>query len=386
MRFPNPTIPVIVDLPTEILSAILQDVGPTQLRRTAENLLVCRRWYQLALPIYLSGLDLSSITLSAWSLIRFPSTGLLFDAIAARTLRLSIRIVGHCCRTEVCRPWFDNEGIEDDSSESDPPGFDCGFQVEGSAESTRWDRELNRKLGVLAASLPNFVSLNEFHLQASGEELDTRRINLSTLTLQRLLESLPATVDSVTLDTCGAHLISDTPDSAPSHICQVIAQRLSSYRRVRLRMRRICPELLKLQSDHKSNLVKLERLTIKLNIPTSAMNDYGGCYDAEACDYGDQNPAQHPKRDQKGFRRAMICAMKATAKEYSLAMARVSFRDGIDRDGIDLVAVDCLAGRLLFVGSDIFCYEDDGNEWDPWEEDDTALEVSLFDNEWTRNW
>ncbi|MCJ1383336.1 hypothetical protein MMC17_006449 [Xylographa soralifera] len=381
MRSPNPTIPVILDLPPEILSAILQDVGPTQLRRTAENLLVCRQWYQLALPIYLSGLNLSSITLSAWSLIRFPSTGLLFDSIAARTLRLSIRILGHCCRTEVSRPWFESEETEDDYSKSDSPEFDCASQVEGSAESTRWDKKLNRKLGILAASLSSFVSLNEFHLQASGEELDTRRINLSTLTLQRLLESLPATVDSVTLDTCGAHLISDTPNSAPSHLCQVIAQRLSSWRRVRLRMRRICPELLKLQSDPKSYVVKLERLTIKLNIPTSAMNDYGGCYDAEACIFGDQKPTQDPKRDQKDFCKAMIRAVNATAKEYSLAMARVSFRDGTN-----LIAVDCLAGRLLFVGSEIFCYEDDGDEWDPWEEDDTALEVSLRDDEWTRNW
>ena len=72
----------LLDLPPELLALIAQHVGPAELRKSFDYLLVSRAWYWAVLPIYLSGLQLSN------------TNPLLSQAIQKTVTRLSLCLDG----------------------------------------------------------------------------------------------------------------------------------------------------------------------------------------------------------------------------------------------------------------------------------------------------
>lgn len=87
----------LLDLPPELPALIAQHVGPAELRKSFDYLLVSRAWYWAVLPIYLSGLQLSTIYVLSNDLDRFPhpdTNPLLSQAIQKTVTRLSLCLDG----------------------------------------------------------------------------------------------------------------------------------------------------------------------------------------------------------------------------------------------------------------------------------------------------
>ena len=61
----------------------------------------------------------------------------------------------------------------------------------------------------------------------------------------------------------------------------------------------------------------------------------------------------------------------------SLKVLRISFREN-EHSGINLVVADCVKRRFMYDPSEIFCYEDDGRNWDAWEEKENLFNGGPF--------
>ena len=93
-------MPLLLDLPVELVAQILEEVGGRELRRGrgAERLLICRTWYHIAQPIFLSGLMTSEIDIRGWNLHhldgRYSYRGQR-HLMHKNTRSMSIRLLGH---------------------------------------------------------------------------------------------------------------------------------------------------------------------------------------------------------------------------------------------------------------------------------------------------
>ena len=95
-----------IELPFEILIAIYEHLGPTELRRDVDYLLVCKRLYKAARYTYLKDLQLSRLRLSSYDLERLPPKGsLLFQLIQRKANHMSIKLVGRPSRKVSQTSW-----------------------------------------------------------------------------------------------------------------------------------------------------------------------------------------------------------------------------------------------------------------------------------------
>ena len=248
---------------------IAKHVGAAELRTSVSYLLVSRRWYQAALPTYLSAIPLSDIYLSSRDLERLPPPNTpLRDLIEAKARRLSLRLVGHPSRQTSTKPWHINEeeGDEDGNDESeDQEAQSDDWMVAGSTrlenqgrrERYGWDKEMEQQLRPwrastnyllteLARTLPAFKQLEELNFQASSRDEATQGPRWDYIfdsPMRDVISNLPPTLRNFTLDTCGSNIISSDGRKDSVHLCPIIAQWLHNLENVRLRMRNICPQI-----------------------------------------------------------------------------------------------------------------------------------------------
>lgn len=86
----------LLDLPPELIWLVAQHIGGPELRTSVSYLLVAKAWYWAALLVYLAGLQLSTLYLSAYDLERIPFV----DTASGRLLgtsveHLSLRLGGY---------------------------------------------------------------------------------------------------------------------------------------------------------------------------------------------------------------------------------------------------------------------------------------------------
>ena len=91
------------DLPAELLICVCEALGGRELRRgkgAAGRITVCRSWYDAALPIYLSGLDVTAVRLYGYNiqtLTEGPSSYATQRRLMHKNTRdLQIRLISHC--------------------------------------------------------------------------------------------------------------------------------------------------------------------------------------------------------------------------------------------------------------------------------------------------
>ena len=194
----------LLDLLAELLNQIFEAVGARSFHSSANNLLVCKRWYQMALSFYLSSLRLSTLRLSSYTLeLLPPPSAPLFNLIRANVRRLSIRLVNHPSKHIAEEPWHDNiavagentlhEGISTAELHEQPEEHQLrlpsgekwvGSMPQASLRTLRrwygrddkeeamlqhWVHSVNTKLVELAEELPGFDKLEEFSLEASRD-------------------------------------------------------------------------------------------------------------------------------------------------------------------------------------------------------------------------
>ena len=379
----------LLDLAPELLTLIFHHLGAVELRTSVTYLLISKAWYRAALPVYLSGLQFSTLYLSSRDLERLPPADApLSSLIHSTTTRLSVRLVGHPSRQIAKRPWHVEEESHDEESDTEDQDDDWRTtgpileRLDGGRKTYNWlweehkllawRKRINTKLAELATWLLALKDLEELSFEASSEDggtLGPRWDYFIKEPIMSLLASLPNGLKHLTLDTCGSTIATSMHDRSPAHVCPLIAKRLHEFQHVRIRMRHICPQVLG-TSDGSSTRSRLQSLVIRLSIPffpPATYETHNGKteFDAQAC------AARYAP-----LWKSMVAAGRKFAKATSsLKMMRVSYRD-FGHSGINLIVADCVRRHYMFEGSEIFSYEDDGREWDSWEGNDERLQIS----------
>ena len=388
----------LLDLPPELLTLIARHLSQAEGRLDVDDLLLSKQWYQAALPIYLSDLQLSDIYLSSHSLLRFPSPHTILGHEIINTVeRLSIRLNGHPSNQTARHPWHGSDtrcyDDETDADLKDQVSRRCWMTV-GPVEATLsgrkpnyewhteehqlrpWRKHINEKLLALAEVLPLCQPLEEFSFEASSEDdprFGPRWDYLLGSSIANVIKALPPGLKRLTLDTCGSTLRLSEEDRAPMHFCPLLALRLPELEQVRIRMRHTCPEILSTPDSTSATPSRLRSLIIRLSrpfFPEAKYEKHNGYteYDTEVC----PSYTKGLPNGQAGLARAMISTGVAFAKELKLEKMRVTYRPS-EFSGINLTVADCVRERFLYDPCENFSYEDDGRAWDPWEEDDEQL-------------
>lgn len=380
----------LLDIAPELLMEIIRHIGASELRTSVDYLLVSKQWYKATLPEYLYGLRLSTIYLSSPDLERFsPQFTPLNDAIIDKVERLSVRLVGHPSKQIASNPWHDSEGLFDPKNGNgeeveDRAGWDYWMQVgplattslEGGRKRFVWHTEnhqlhpwrdrINWKLLELSRIFSRCRIMNEFSLEASSEddaEQGPRWDYLLGSSMKAVISALPVGLKSLTLDTSGSTLATSEQDRNPVHLCSLIALRLQDFEQVRIRMRHICPQILDISNNLSDTPSRLERLLIRLSIPSFPEASYEhhvgyGDYSAKAC------LAYHCKHG--GLSQDMTDAGIQLARAINLDMMRITYKS--PEASVSLVVADCVRRRQLYHPAEVFAYEDDGRAWDSWED------------------
>lgn len=362
----------LLDLPSEILISIYEHLGPTELRRDVEYLLVCKRLYKAAHIMYLRDLQLSKLRLSSYDLERLPPKGsLLFRLIQHKANHLSVTLVGHPSRKVSLTSW--DEGPVSQFAEDQEVDIDERVIVDGKViriwegdwqpALQNWKSLINQKLGYLAENLPLFRNLQSFSFEASCEsdaDEGPRWDYLFAATVFHLIQELPTGLLSLNLDICGTELLDSGGNGF--HICPLLGQRLKRFRSARLRMRSICPMLFQACDAIDS----LDTLIIRLNLPM--YSDYHGgneYYDAKLCRQYGQIVAQQD----------LARRMASRGIAYGRQLAHETFRIGCRfpiSSVISLCVIDCLSEEVLSNPSGVLCYEEDARSW-CWNEESQSL-------------
>lgn len=371
----------ILDLPSEILRNILEKLGPAELRRSVEYLLLCRRWYSLAHEVFLSSLSITDISFSARDLqLLPPRESPLMNLICERATRLSIRTVGHPSLQISKTPWIslpeaeknDDDGADEDDLKSSSlertlvtSGIDAGKIHHSAHLSCRpqeaWMRRINTKLVELADRLASCTSLMELLFEASSEQeasAGPRWDYVYDVSLAKIINGLPDNLTALTFDTCGTDIVPASED--PIHLCPLIAQHVGRVRTVRLRMRSVCPVIFNMANS----LLAVESLIIRLSLPK--FGDYSGgdnYFDAKRC-FSKENTVA------RNHINLMCAAARVLARRHEFKMLRISFRDP-QNPRVCLVAWDGITNQYLYEPPELYAYDDEGRAWKGWEDSET---------------
>ena len=361
----------LLDLPLEILSHIWESLGPSELCTNVEYLLICKRMYNAGHRVFLSDLDLSKLRLSAYDAERLPPKGSpLLELFQKKAVNLSIYLAQKFFKQKTDNPFIEDprtpQSADWSSEQSADETPEESMTSQGTAISHSQGRRINTRLMDLFDQLANSPSLRSLSIEV---RTDSEYLGdpMCPPTLAKMLRSLPPGLRLVHLDLCSSNPVAYERDHL--HICPILGNRLGDLECVRLRMRFICPEVIR----HSAVRGHLQKLIIKLNQPLDS--DYDSVnfdYDAQVC------PSHSTEWDTKDLLKQMILEGVAKGTDLAKDMFRISFRDPRG-SGINVGLIDCISNQLLFDPSEIFCYEDEGSEWDYWEESDSLITGNNFD-------
>ena len=412
----------LLGLPPEVLALIAQHIGPAELRRSIDYLLVSRAWYWAVLPIYLSGLHLSTIYVLSNDLERFPrpnTSRILSQAIQKTVTRLSLCLDGLPSRdtlscddqrdfSEETHQWLDqtiyyhrngcsktlqarlmvvyafaDEKIQPCIINEDEDWWDrenadilhgtryrvMDDEIQDAKELeyrlSDWRVRLNDRLSCFAEILLASKELCEVKIETT---LTPRWDYIFTSSMGRLLTSLPSTVTSLTLDTHASHFLNRADGSEPVHICAMISQRLQDFQTIRIRMRSICPSILKTAIDSSNATSRLRTLVIRLYLPD------------HMCSHDDDNYGLRPDftaklcypGEKSLYRQMILAGLQLADTSPLMTVLRMSFR--LDETN-EIVVADCKRDGL-FSHPSRNDYKDGAVVEGPWE-DSMCLQYKL---------
>ena len=267
----------LLDLPTELLILILEQLGGRELRRNASNLTICRKWFPAAHPVYLSGLETGNIRIHGcgigdlagkWS---YSGEWVLMHR---NTRELWMRQLGHWWdqNSKAALESWQGIGEAEEVPINQPPE---GLNYLDIIKAATWwqSTTLTPALDELFGDLRHFEALECLSLESlldTNQDTGPQCGHLYSSAVATLLRNLPILHDlrSLTIDLC-AGLNYDEKDDA--HICEELAKVIPHIEDVRLRLKLICPSIFELQPDIGSSAVKLTSLKIKLHQPPFEM-------------------------------------------------------------------------------------------------------------------
>ncbi|KAI1362773.1 hypothetical protein F5Y08DRAFT_329846 [Xylaria arbuscula] len=249
----------LLRLPNETLTQIFDQVGSSFFREDLGRLTVCKYWFEFALPACLKCITLSQETLR--SLI---ASGIMerLSPLKNSVETLDIELRGY----QVCiSKYYPQEHTLGSNA----------LMATASNETARdnpvktWMKVLNNDLAKLAIIAQQCRRLRTLYIRAwrslSPEPLDMPDDYLLLPTMQSLLsaENLSVLVLDLSVDL----LKSPGKQEKDNHICPTIGALLCSLRTLHVRMRSICPDVLK-PWNHKDRL-HLREVVINLSLTSN---------------------------------------------------------------------------------------------------------------------
>lgn len=336
----------LLRLPPETLRQIFDQISSSFFREDLGRLTVCKQWFEFALPACFRCITLSQETLRsliASGVTERPSP--LKDSF--ETLDLQLR------------------GYQSYSSTFYPQEHVALGETPLSNPAKTWPKALNSDLAQLAIFVQHSQRLRTIHMRAWGsvspEPLDSPEDYMPLPTMQAFLsvENLSVLV----LDLSGTFLNPSGQEGDGRHICPSIGAVLDTLRTLHLRMRSICPDVLK-PRNHNGNL-HLSEVVINLSLATNLPG---------------VTSATHSKRC--GSQGGGLLQLKADIQEQAEALATRTASLRIMRilthslPQFETQSLDVLTGKTMIL-DDNMAWEEDGKTV----EEDSEPESELLDDE-----
>lgn len=222
----------LLQLPAEILIHIFDYVGSNYFRSDLSRLRVCKQWIKYAYTVCYRDFHVTQQTLRR--LVSCPHVESILPLI-----KNTVETVG-----------IDLEGYEDCHTiplfltfNSHSPRFECWDDWNEFRRT--WAAQMNTILLSFATILQQSRKLRTLRIKASGQVTPTGRLSHSShylfySTIRVFLSA--SSLTTLELDLYGTGL---NEDVETVHACPTIAALLTTLRRLRLRMRSICPAVLK---------------------------------------------------------------------------------------------------------------------------------------------
>ncbi|KAK4644031.1 hypothetical protein QC761_0048410 [Podospora bellae-mahoneyi] len=338
----------LLKLPPETLIQIFDHVGSSYFRSDLSRLTVCKQWSEYAHTTCFQDLYVTQKTLRRLLSSPYVESSLRLVKNSVETLDLILK------------------GFEDwDSiplSGHDPQAVNVWNGAHGHAVRATWTTELNNDLLYLAAIIQQSRRLRILRIQATSElhpllRFLERRDYLFLSTIRAFL--LVSNLTSLELDLCGTRLIPHQSQERGEgiHVCTSIAALLTTLRRLRLRMRSICADVLR-PPQHCTDL-KLNEMLINLSLSNESPVTTSAAH-ATCCGSSTGGFLQL-KADMEKQAQVLVAQMAAPKIVRILAHA-------LPR--IEMRAFDVLTGRNVALS--------EGAEWD---DEGEVIEDQVSDDE-----
>lgn len=263
----------LTSLPAEILHSIFELARISETNSKLDWLIVSKYLSNVALPFLLEDVTLSDRGLRTFSALLSQKGGSYI--IPSKVKRLSISLKGY-------REHLHLEGTADSRQPYWPT-------------ATTWGTDTMINLQILTKSLHEFTALESFSFVAA-REFDSKVLKspfepvrdylYHAPTFSLLNNNIPTNrLTDLTIDTCGSSLLGctdDPNDSEYPHICPLISKYLLTVGKVKIRMRRICPDIFDLPNTINTEQTAVAEgnppppkpQTIVINISLYAPKDY----------------------------------------------------------------------------------------------------------------
>jgi hypothetical protein len=343
----------LLQLPPETLIQIFDYVGSSYFRSDLSRLTVCKQWSKFANNACFGDFYVTQKTLRRLLSSPYVESSLSLVKDSVETLNLDL---------EGFEDWDSIPLSRHDSQAVNVLNVSTWNGAHGRAVRAAWTTELNNNLLYLATIIKQSRKLRILRIQATIElhpllRLLERRDYLFQSTIRAFLSASNST--SLELDLCGTRLIPHQSQEHGEgfHVCTSIAALLTTLRRLRLRMRSICADVLK-PLQHSANL-RLNEVLINLSLSNESPLTTSAVH-ATCCGSSPGGFLQL-KADMEKQAQVLVAQMAAPKIVRILTHALPS---------IEMRAFDVLTGRNFTLS--------EGAEWD---DDGEAIEDEVSDEE-----
>ncbi|KAI1655759.1 hypothetical protein F4813DRAFT_152894 [Daldinia decipiens] len=347
----------LLRLPPETLTQIFDQIGSYFFHEDLGRLTVCKQWFEFALPAYFKCITFSQETLR--SLIAsgvMKRSSPLKDSLAI----LDLELKGYQAYNSTSYP-------QEYGQESNYLEAPTSNEAPGDDPVETWVEVLNNDLAQLATIAQQSRRLHTLRIQAwsypSPETLDSPRDYLSLPAMQSLLslENLRVLV----LDLSVGFSYPPGEQGTGCHICPAIGTLLRTLRTLHLRMRSICPDVLKPRDSNDSLhlSVVVVNMSLTRNLPGITS-------------------ATHSKRcgSQTGGLLQLIADMREQAEVLSTRMAPPKtvriLTHSLPR--FEIKSLDVLTGKTMLLDDDM-AWDEDGKTV----KEDSEPESELLDDDFS---
>ncbi|KAK5996127.1 hypothetical protein PT974_04555 [Cladobotryum mycophilum] len=347
----------LLRLPPETLRQIFDQIGSSFFHGDVGRLTVCKQWFEFALPACFKSIKLSQETLRRLTTSgAMKKPGLLKDSLESLDLELG----GYQAYISTSSP--PDYAQESNVSEATAPN-----EAPRDNSVKTWIKALNDDLAQLAIIAQQSHRLRTLRIQAwgspSSEPLDNAEGYLSLPTLQALLSVENLSV--LMLDLSVSFQNSSGQQGNGRHICPAIGALLPTLRTLHLRMRSICPDVLKPQGSNDGSHLTVVAINLSLTANLPGITS-----------------AAHSKRCSS--RGGGLLQLKADMQEQAEALATQMVSPKIIRilthslPQLETQSLDVLTGKTMVLDDDM-AWDEDGKTV----EEDSESESELLDDEFS---